>query len=182
MILQASSGGAWRSLAALIALPLFSASSRNGTKPFMQASEGPPPAWVGGAGAKPLGAATGAAPALGNGEAPGGGAPTEALGAAPFTGGNAGSLAGARWAAPLTGGNAGSFAITPPRGCWFGNGAGNAPCASACPPWTASTAIVIGTIRRWIIKSVSPASSKGPFEGLQGSRISGVRKQYPVRS
>src|SRR5690348_4526635 len=147
MILQASSGGAWRSLAALIALPLFSASSRNGTKFFMQASEGPPPAWVGGAGEKPLGAAaTGAAPALGNGEAPGGGAPTEALGAD-----------------PLTGGKAGSFAMTPPRGCWFGNGAGNAPCASACPPWTASTAIVIGTIKRWIINSVSPARSKGPY-------------------
>ena len=47
-----------------------------------------------------------AAPALGNGEAPAGGAPTEALGAAPLTGGNAGSFAGALGAAPLTGGNA----------------------------------------------------------------------------
>src|SRR5690242_1737039 len=179
MILQASSGGAWRSLAALIALPLFSASSRNGTKPFMQASEGPPPAWVGGAGAKPLGAAaTGAAPALGNGEAPGGGAPTEALGAAPLTGGNAGSLAGGLWAAPLTGGNAGSFATTPPRGVWFGKGAGNAPCASACPPWTASTAIVIGTIKRWIIKSASPARSKGPSLRARKGPESHVRKQY----
>ena len=40
--LQASSGGALRSLAALISLPRFSASSRSGTKSFMQASGGPP--------------------------------------------------------------------------------------------------------------------------------------------
>src|ERR1700741_2802505 len=62
--LHASSGGALRSLAALISLPRFSASSRRGMKPFMQASEGPA---VGGAGplsnAKPV---TGAAPVAGN--------------------------------------------------------------------------------------------------------------------
>src|SRR3954469_21064966 len=40
--LQASSGDALRSLAALIILPRFSASSRRGTKPFMQASAAPP--------------------------------------------------------------------------------------------------------------------------------------------
>jgi hypothetical protein len=39
--LQASSGGALRSLAALIILPRRSASSRRGTKPFMQASAEP---------------------------------------------------------------------------------------------------------------------------------------------
>ena len=45
---------------------------------------------------------------LGNGD----GAPTEAAGAAPFTGGNGEAFAGA---------------------LWFGNGAGNAPCAKAWP-------------------------------------------------
>ena len=44
--LQASSGGALRSLAALIILPRRSASSRKGTKPFMQASA-EPLAWGG---------------------------------------------------------------------------------------------------------------------------------------
>src|SRR5437016_5330996 len=113
MILQASSGGALRSLAALIILPFFSASSRKGMKFFMQASDGPP-AWVGGAGGvkEPGAAAIGATPPLGNGEAPGG-APMEAFGAA-----------------PLTGGNAGSFAMTPDwfGADWFGSGAGNALC------------------------------------------------------
>jgi hypothetical protein len=41
--LQASSGGACRSLAALINLPRISASSRKGANPFMQASEPPEP-------------------------------------------------------------------------------------------------------------------------------------------
>src|SRR5712671_800828 len=88
--LQASSGGARRSLAALISLPRFSASSRKGTNPFMQSSEGP--AWVGGAGprsnAEPV---IGAAPCAGNEL---GAAPTEAAGAVPFTGGNGEALFG----------------------------------------------------------------------------------------
>src|SRR3984885_2698038 len=79
--LQASSGAAWRSLAALISLPRFSASSRNGMKFFMQASEGPPPCIVGEAGPAKPPPRIGAAPAAGNEpEAP------------PFTGGNAGSF------------------------------------------------------------------------------------------
>src|SRR4030088_2210426 len=84
--LQASSGGACRSLAALISLPRFSASSRNGTNAFMQSSCAP--ACDGGAGprsnAEPV---TGAAPVAGN--ALGG---AEAAGAAPFTGGNGEAL------------------------------------------------------------------------------------------
>src|ERR1700682_2347774 len=85
--LQDSSGGACRSLAVLISLPRFSASSRKGTNPFMQASDGPPD---GGAGprsnAEPV---TGAAPVDGKAD---GEAPMAALGVAPLTGGNAGSL------------------------------------------------------------------------------------------
>src|SRR5579859_6955103 len=137
MILQASSGDAWRSLAALIILPFFSASSRSGMKPFMQASAGPP-AWLGGAGGanEPGPPAIGAAPADGNGEAAGG-APMEARGAIPLTGGKAGSLAGAA--------------------VWPGRGAGNAPCANAEPTVAKSTASVSGTIKRWVIKAVSPA-------------------------
>src|SRR3982074_1756301 len=80
--LQASSGGAWRSLAALISLPRFSASSRKGTNPFMHSSGGP--ACDGGAGprsnAEPV---IGAAPLVGN--EPG----------APFAGGNGEALRGA---------------------------------------------------------------------------------------
>src|ERR1700722_1541494 len=79
--LQASSGDAWRSLAALISLPRFSASSRNGMKFFMQASEGPPPCIVGEAGPAKPPPRIGAAPAAGN-----------ALEAPPLTGGNAGSF------------------------------------------------------------------------------------------
>src|SRR3984957_2590340 len=97
--LQASSGEAWRSLAALIILPRFSASSRNGMKPFMQASEAPPPGIVGEAGpvAKPP-PIIGDAPPVGNEpEAP------------PLTGGNAGSFRMA--VCPETGGNAGSFFV-----------------------------------------------------------------------
>ena len=52
---------------------------------------------------------TGAAPCDGNAD----GAPTEADGAAPFTGGNGEAFAGAA--------------------LWLGNGAGNAPCANTCP-------------------------------------------------
>src|SRR5260221_3370260 len=61
--LQASSGGAWRSLAALISLPRFSASSRNGRKPFMQSSApaGPAEGGCGPAAPKPA-PETGAAP------------------------------------------------------------------------------------------------------------------------
>jgi len=40
--LQASSGDACRSLAALISLPRFSASSRKGANPFMQSSAAAP--------------------------------------------------------------------------------------------------------------------------------------------
>src|SRR6185437_1255982 len=144
MILQASSGGAWRSLAALIILPFFSASSRKGMKPFMQACEvpPPPPIWVGGAGCakEPPPPIIGAAPPEGNGDA--GALPTDAMGLAPLTGGNAGSFAGA--------------AACP------GSGAGNPPCASAEPAVAESTASVSGTIKRLIIKAVSPARSNGP--------------------
>src|ERR1700747_1611775 len=100
MILQASSGGAWRSLAALIILPFFSASSRSGMKPFMHASGGPPapgPGAPGGGPNPPAPPMTGATPALGNGDA---GAPIEAVGFEPLTGGNAESLAGGDAAAP----------------------------------------------------------------------------------
>src|ERR1700722_15758136 len=86
--LQASSGAACRSLAALISLPRFSASSRSGRNPFMQSSEGP--ACVGGAAMGVF--VNGVAPAAGN-EPGEGAAPKEGVGAAPFTGGNAGSLA-----------------------------------------------------------------------------------------
>src|SRR5258708_38943379 len=85
--LQASSGGACRSLAALISLPRFSASSRKGMNPFMQSSEGP--ACEGGAGprsnAEPV---IGAAPCAGNEL----GAATEAAGAGPFHEGEGGTL------------------------------------------------------------------------------------------
>src|SRR5262249_52517540 len=124
--------------------------SRSGTKPFMQAADGPPPPCVGGAGANDAGLpASGAAPPDGNGEA--GGAPT-----------SADALA------PLTGGDAGAVAIPPDwldiGAAWLGSGAGNAPCASADPAWkeTAKAASVSGTIKRWIIKAVSPARSNGP--------------------
>src|ERR1700712_4442834 len=83
--LQASSGLALRSLAALISLPRFSASSRKGRKPFMQASAPPDAACGGGPPIPPP--ANGAAPLL-NGEAP----PTDAAGAAPLTGGNGDAL------------------------------------------------------------------------------------------
>src|SRR5439155_10132837 len=107
--LQASSGGACFSLAALISLPRFSASSRKGTNPFMQASDGPAD---GGAGPRSNTEppATGAAPLLGKAE----GVPMDAAGAAPFTGGNGDALL------------AGAAA-------WPGSGAGNAPCAKAWP-------------------------------------------------
>src|ERR1700751_2912035 len=112
MTLQASSGGAWRSLAALIALPFFSASSRKGTNPFTQACCGPPWGAPGGGPNPPAPPNTGAAPAFGKGEAAAG-VPIEAVGFEPLTGGNAESLAGGD-ACP-------------------GNGAGNAPCARTEP-------------------------------------------------
>src|SRR5262249_2145296 len=73
----------------------------------------------------------GAAPPEGKGDA--GALPTEAVGLAPLTGGNAGSFAGAA--------------------DWPGNGAGNAPCASAELAVAESTASVSGTIKRLIIKA-----------------------------
>src|SRR5215475_16167431 len=98
----------------------------------MQASDGPE---VGPCGAPP----NGAAPCDGNG-----------LAAAPPAGGNGEACAGA----PLTGGNGEELA-----GCadWFGSGAGNAPCAPACPACRTATATVSGAIRRRMIKGVSPA-------------------------
>src|SRR5215471_9537259 len=83
--LQASSGGAWRSLAALISLPRFSASSRKGRNAFMQSSPGP--AWVGGAALKAPPPPSGAAPFVGKEDC--GAVPTEAVGAEPLTGGKA---------------------------------------------------------------------------------------------
>jgi hypothetical protein len=79
---------------------------------------------------------TGAAPALGKGDAAAG-TPIEAVGAEPLTGGNAGSLAGGEAAG----------AACP------GSGAGNAPCASTAPVETDSASSVNGTIRRCIIKA-----------------------------
>src|SRR5207237_7909161 len=111
--LHASAGGACRSLAALISLPRFSASSRSGMNAFMQASCAPPAC-----GAAPAGGrsncvpVTGAAPALGNGEAAAGGAPSDTAGAAPFTGGNAGSFG---WTArPGSGPGKGPLAVERP--------------------------------------------------------------------
>jgi hypothetical protein len=72
----------------------------------MQASAEPLAACGGG---PPNPPETGAAPCDGKGD----GAPTEADGAAPFTGGNGEAFAGAA--------------------LWLGNGAGNALCASTCP-------------------------------------------------
>src|SRR5436305_14356183 len=85
--LQASSGCACRSLAALISLPRFSASSRSGTNPFMQASLGP--VAPGGGGAAPIGC-VGAPPAIGAAPFEGNalGCPNEAAGAAPLPGGS----------------------------------------------------------------------------------------------
>jgi hypothetical protein len=91
------------------------------------------------------------------------------MGLAPFTGGNAGSLAVAL--APLTGGKAGSFAGA---AAWPGNGAGNAPCARAEPADAESTASVSGTIKRLIIKAVSPARSNG----LRVSRTVSCTKRF----
>jgi len=68
-------------------------------------------------------------------------------------------------AAPLTGGKAGSFAIGRAC-CWPGSGAGNPPCASAECAWAARAANVSGTIKRWIIKAVSPARSRGTRNDL----------------
>ena len=135
--LQASSGVALRSPAALISLPRFSASSRNGTKLFMQSSGGPP-ACEGGAGPRSNAAPeSGAAPVDGNAT----GAPPRAAGAAPFTGGNGEALLGAAWP---------------------GSGAGNAPCAKPWPAWQVTRATVSGTIKRRMIKAVPPARSNGP--------------------
>jgi hypothetical protein len=100
----------------------------------MQASA-EPLAWGGGP-LKPL--ETGAEPCDGNGD----GAPTDADGAAPFTGGNGEAPAGAA--------------------LWLGNGAGNEPCANTWPAWRLTTAAVNGTIRRRIIKGCSPARSGKP--------------------
>ena len=41
--------------------------------------------------------------------------------------------------------------------------AANAPCANAYPAWMVTAATVNGTMRRRIIKGVSPARSSGPF-------------------
>src|SRR5690242_6068763 len=146
--LQASSGGALRSLAALISLPRFSASSRSGRKPFMQASVGPalgpcgpppPPKGAAPCAGNALGAAaTGAPPAGGNGE--------DCAGAPPPTGGNGEALAG-----------------------WFGSGAGNAPCAPTSAAWRVTTAIASGAIRRRMIKGKSPARSKAKIRGAPTS-------------
>src|SRR3954470_24242134 len=103
--LQASSGGACRSLACLIAVPRFSASWRSGMKPFMQSSPPGGPACCGGA-KPPL---SGAAPADG-----------KPLGA-PLTGGNGDPLC-----PPPADGNGDELAGAAAP---FGSGAGNAPWA-----------------------------------------------------
>src|SRR3984957_706423 len=66
-------------------------------------------------------------------EAPAGALPKAGVGAPPFTGGNAGSLA-----APAL----------------PGSGAGNAPCAETCPAWNVTTATASGTINWRIIKAI----------------------------
>ena len=86
------------------------------------------PDWVGGAANGEL--AIGADP--GN-EAAAGALPNEGVGAAPFTGGNAESLA---------------VPALP------GSGAGKAPCAEACPAWNVTTATASGTINWRIIKAI----------------------------
>src|SRR5262249_47976387 len=80
--------------------------------------------WLGG-GAALNPPVIGAAPPDGNGLT--GGAPTDAADAPPPTGGKAGSLAVPTWLCP-------------------GSGAGNAPCARACPPAKARITAVSGAI------------------------------------
>src|SRR6266702_8067201 len=102
--------------------------------------------------APPGGGAAGAPP---NAEPP-------AIGAAPLVGKALGRPIEAVGAAPVTGGNTESLCWTP----WLGSGAGNVPCAKAWPapkmaprvvaPRVMTTA-VSGTIRRRMIKGVSPA-------------------------
>src|SRR4051794_11769512 len=91
----------------------------------------------------------------------GGGAPIPppAIGAAPLVKAEGGPTVAA--GAPLTGGNGEALLA---GAAWpLGNGAGNAPCAKACPAARVAAATVSGTIRRRIIKGVSPArSSKAP--------------------
>src|SRR5262249_39111163 len=101
----------------------------------------PPGPWVGGAGENepPPPPAIGAAPAEGNGEA----APVEACGAEPLTGGKGD---------PPAGGGAGRP----------GSGAGEPPRASAGGEPAASRTSVSGTIKRLIIKAVSPAGYVWP--------------------
>src|ERR1019366_7628683 len=115
---------------------------------LMHSSEGP--ACDGAAGVRSNAApVTGAAPFTGNEP---GAAPMEAAGAAPFTGGKAGSF---RWGAARP-----------------GSGAGNAACAKPGPAWTVTTATVSGTIRRRMIKMVSPARSKGRQRLPDGRTVS----------
>src|SRR3984957_2311074 len=144
--LQASSGVARRSPAAFKSAPRFSASWRNGMKSFMHSSGGPP--WVGGAakGDAPADGKDAGAGALPKAEDAGGGAPKAPDGAA-----------------PLTGGKAGSFAVP----ALPGSGAGNAPCAKTCPALNVTTAATRGAINwrimiNWRIIKAIPS-------GLQAS-------------
>src|SRR5579871_2307799 len=140
--------------------PRFSASWRSGRKSFMQLSGGP--AWVGGAakGEFPIGA-----PGAGKDA---GAAPNEeeGIGAVP----NAGArLADDGGAAPFTGGKAGSFTV-PTLPC-PGSGAGNAPCASTCPAWNIITAAASGAIK-WRIINAIPS---GPQTSSRQERDSVIR-------
>jgi hypothetical protein len=78
-------------------------------------------------------------------------------GAALFTGGNGEAAAGALAAVPdeLTGGNGDAAPLD-----WFGKGAGNAPCARACPANTAIADKVSGISKRRTV-TVSPQIAKG---------------------
>src|ERR1700722_6851795 len=130
--LQASSGVARRSPAAFKSAPRFSASWRNGIKSFMHSSGGRP--CVGGA-------AKGDAPAPGK---------DAGAGALPKADAGGGLPKADEGAAPLTGGKAGSFAVP----ALPGSGAGNAPCAKTCPALNVTTATTNGAINWRIIKAV----------------------------
>src|ERR1700761_830960 len=116
----------------------------------MQLSGGPP--CVGGA-------------AKGEDAAPGmeaGAAPNEedCIGALPKAGDDAGALLmELGGAAPFTGGKAGSFDDP----AWPGNGAGNAPCAKTCPVWNVITATIASGAISWRIIKAIPSGPQPCF-------------------
>ena len=97
-------------------------------------------------------------------------------GAAPFTGGKAGSLTVPTFlAAPFTGGNAGS--LTPPA--WPGRGAGNAPCAQTGPEnVTTATTAMSGAINWRIINAVP--SGPQTLSRQESDSVVGILRLLPV--